>query len=48
MLRQALSGQSARRLFELPLDMYGADAVEWWFNTIEIREIADVEHHLSA
>jgi len=32
-------GQSARRLYEPPLDMFGADAVERWFTDHEVTNL---------
>jgi type I restriction enzyme R subunit len=38
---------SVQRLYELPLDMFGADAVERWFTEKEIKEVVEFTNHLS-
>lgn len=37
--RQAQPASSVQRLYEPPLDMFGADAVERWFTEKEITEV---------
>ncbi|MDO9302001.1 MAG: hypothetical protein Q7T89_11485 [Anaerolineales bacterium] len=34
-------------LYEPPLDMFGADAVERWFTENEVVEIVEFANHLS-
>jgi len=40
------STSSAQCLYEPPLDMFGADALERWFNKTEIVELIDLTMHL--
>ncbi len=37
---------SAQRLYEPPLDMFGADAVERWFTQKEVSEIVEFTRKL--
>lgn len=42
-----VSTSSAQRLYEPPLDMFGADAVERWFTEKEVREVVEFVSKLS-
>jgi hypothetical protein len=39
--RQAQPASSAQRLYEPPLDMFGADAVERWFTEKVVEEVVN-------
>lgn len=38
---------SARRLYEPPLDMFGADAVERWFTEKEVEEVVEFANRMT-
>jgi type I restriction enzyme, R subunit len=41
-----VSTGSTQRLYEPPLDMFGADAVERWFTEKEVSEVMDLVRRL--
>jgi len=40
-------GQSAQRLYEPPLDMFSADAVERWFTEKEVEEVVEFANRMA-